>query len=420
MVLCSCMNNSPEESSLPDSSELLLVVDHEPQKDSFINNNKPNISLTFNHSISSPSINNETFKVEDSSGNSLSGSFSFSMNNKKINFDLSENIKSPLKHKIITSSNIESDNGIKFKSNYSWSFQTYSGDWTQSTSNAPWSARHSHTSLVFNNKIWVLGGNDGSRKNDVWHSNNGSSWTLSKSNASWSARFGHSSVVFDNKIWILGGSGFNSASKYLNDVWYSTDGIDWIQATSNASWVGRKDFCAVVFNGKIWILGGNRGHDSHGYYTNDVWYSSNGESLNKSTNPWLSGRSKHNCIVYNKKIWVLGGYSPSLGVLNEVWSTSNGSNWSYPAIYGSWAKRVHFTSIKYDNKIWILGGNDYMAHDGRNDIWNSTNGYSWELIKSSSDWSDRSMHTSVVFDNKIWVLGGIDSSYIKKNDVWYW
>ena len=37
---------------------------------------------------------------------------------------------------------------------------------------------------------------------------------------------------FDGKIWVLGGS----AKSYKNDVWYSTDGINWSEATKNAAW----------------------------------------------------------------------------------------------------------------------------------------------------------------------------------------
>ncbi|WP_416390672.1 hypothetical protein, partial [[Ruminococcus] torques] len=42
--------------------------------------------------------------------------------------------------------------------------------WTQATASPAWSYRYRHTSVVFNNKLGVLGGDDGSRKNDVWSS----------------------------------------------------------------------------------------------------------------------------------------------------------------------------------------------------------------------------------------------------------
>jgi len=45
------------------------------------------------------------------------------------------------------------------------------GEWHLATSSAGWSARSRHTSVVFDNKILVLGGrgHDGSFKNDVWY-----------------------------------------------------------------------------------------------------------------------------------------------------------------------------------------------------------------------------------------------------------
>ena len=47
----------------------------------------------------------------------------------------------------------------------------YGGGWQEATSSANWPARYAHTSLVYDNKMWVLGGYDGSNYlNDVWNS----------------------------------------------------------------------------------------------------------------------------------------------------------------------------------------------------------------------------------------------------------
>ena len=102
-------------------------------------------------------------------------------------------------------------------------------NWVRATANAGWSAREGHTSVVFNNKMWVMGGFNGTiRYNDVWYSTNGINWSQATANAGWSARCYHTSVVFNNKMWVLGGDGGG------NDVWYSTDGNSWTQATANA------------------------------------------------------------------------------------------------------------------------------------------------------------------------------------------
>ena len=87
--------------------------------------------------------------------------------------------------------------------------------WQEATGSANWSARSNHTSLVYNNKMWMLGGTDGSRKNDVWDSTDGINWTETTASANWSARNSHTSLVYNNKMWVLGG---NDGSR-KNDVW---------------------------------------------------------------------------------------------------------------------------------------------------------------------------------------------------------
>jgi hypothetical protein len=50
---------------------------------------------------------------------------------------------------------------------------TVKQNWLQTTPAAPFSARSDHTTVVFDNKIWVIGGRDGGGvKNDVWYSDN--------------------------------------------------------------------------------------------------------------------------------------------------------------------------------------------------------------------------------------------------------
>ncbi len=69
--------------------------------------------------------------------------------------------------------------------------------WTQATSAASWSTRWQHTSVVFDNKMWVMGGYGGSYLHDVWYSTDGTNWTCATSAAPWSARCRPTSVVYD-------------------------------------------------------------------------------------------------------------------------------------------------------------------------------------------------------------------------------
>ena len=111
-----------------------------------------------------------------------------------------------------------------------------------------WLARADHTSVVFKDKIWVLGGYTGEYMNDVWSSKDGETWTESKppENADkdtagtdanwWPARDRHTSVVFKGKIWVLGGFDLTDP---INDVWSSPDGSVWKKENASAEWEAR-------------------------------------------------------------------------------------------------------------------------------------------------------------------------------------
>ena len=73
-------------------------------------------------------------------------------------------------------------------------------------------------------------------------------WTQATASANWSARYQHTTLVYDNKMWVMGGAG------PINDVWYSTDGVSWTQATGSAGWVGRYGQTGVVYDNKVRML----------------------------------------------------------------------------------------------------------------------------------------------------------------------
>ena len=55
-------------------------------------------------------------------------------------------------------------------------------------------------------------------------------------------------------MWMIGGG--TASSSYFNDVWYSSDGVNWTQATANAGLSARYWHTSVVFNSKMWVIGG--------------------------------------------------------------------------------------------------------------------------------------------------------------------
>ncbi|HPO12767.1 MAG TPA: kelch repeat-containing protein [Candidatus Hydrogenedentes bacterium] len=302
--------------------------------------------------------------------------------------------------------------------------QEYS--WAQAP-NVPWPPRYGHGTTVFDNKIWVMGGNnkrDGGMGvgdlNDVWYSENGIDWSQATQHAEWSPRVWAPALTFKDKLWVIGGL-ISISQEELNDVWYSQDGISWTQATANAVSPVRGWCATAVFLDKLWILGGidNR---------NDVWCSDNGVEwvMIAAHAPW-HGRFKHTAAVFDEMLWVLGGqyYDGFMVELNDVWCTPDGLNWTQITANAPWPQRISHTTTVHDNKLWVLGGQYDIGDELHghtyflNDVWCSSDGLNWTQVNDEAPWEVRSKHTSVAFANKLWVLGGYyPSGGYSRKDVW--
>jgi len=290
--------------------------------------------------------------------------------------------------------------------------------WTRKTK--LWSQRDSHSALSFNNKLWIIGGN-GYNSNEIWSSSDGIYWNKAIEPAPWGKLSEHTSVVFNNKIWVLGGSDYYSGEN--NDVWSSIDGISWVKE-ANAQWSPRRRHTSVVFNNKIWVLGGiKKTADGGSTLTNEVWSSSDGTDWTKETGVTFPRRYDHTSVVFNNKLWVLGGMAiinngaAVVGYANDVWSSSDGINWNQETNSAAWSVRGNHTSAVFDNKIWLMGGNASSGSTRYNDIWSSTDGTSW-VQETDATWSGRKSHASTVFNNKLWITGGNTGYYGNDNEVW--
>ncbi|RLD03954.1 MAG: hypothetical protein DRI32_06545, partial [Chloroflexi bacterium] len=193
------------------------------------------------------------------------------------------------------------------------------------------------------------------------------------------------------------------------------DEIDWYEITGNAPWAGRHGLSCTEFNDKIWLLGGLK--DS--IYNNEIWSSSDGSNWTFNGDAVWSKRGYHATTVFNDKLWIFGGNNPNSGPLNDVWSSSDGSNWTLVTPSAPWSTRVGTKSFVYDNKLWIVGGMHRDKTEFCDDVWSSVDGSNWTEVTSSAPWGGRGLHDSFVFNNKMWVMGGCVDGWQKySKDVW--
>src|SRR5690606_4367675 len=79
-------------------------------------------------------------------------------------------------------------------------------------------------------------------------------------NAAWAPRHGHEVAVFDGKLWLSGGQQgitdeIDDITTRLNDVWFSEDGVNWTQSPLVLP-VGLAEHEMVGIDGALLIFGG--------------------------------------------------------------------------------------------------------------------------------------------------------------------
>lgn len=265
-----------------------------------------------------------------------------------------------------------------------WS-STDGKNWQLVLNKAPWGDRRSAQLVEFNGKMWLMGGwgPEIGYKSDVWSSEDGVNWKLKTANAAWPAREGHQLLVFQNKMWLIGGVKYGAhkifpwlfggitigKDQLFNDVWYSSDGIIWKKATSNAGWSPRWDHASEVFDNKLWVI------DGMDYYGN---------------------------------------------LYKDVWSSPDGINWTLVKKDPPFASRQGNAIINYQNRLWVVSRlNSEEYGGGANDVWYSSDGISWKKTDKDPLWTGREDVGVVVFKNRMWVFGGMDKNFTWTNDIWY-
>ena len=256
--------------------------------------------------------------------------------------------------------------------------------------------------------------------NDVFCSSDGSNWSQ-VGNAPWEPRHTAGYVVHDGRMWIVGGDA--NSGHYQNDVWWSGDGTNWTRTTTNAPWGNRVLHHVVAFAGKIWLMGGQKlpqfiqGGSADEMFYNDVWNSTDGTNWSRVLEhaPWSPRGMIGGSVVLSNRMWLLGGGTydtlgqPARNYFNDVWSSADGVTWTHVLNAAPWEVRQYHDVAVFDDRMWVLEG---YHERNLNDVWSSADGVNW-IQHPGTPWSAR--HAASVFShsNALWMVAGN-----LVNDVW--
>ena len=259
-------------------------------------------------------------------------------------------------------------------------------------------------------------------------------WRCVTDKAAFAARDGAGALVFNGRMWLLGGWNPHDKAHFPSicnsEVWSTTDGAAWSLEVLQAPWEGRHTAGYAVHDGRMWIVGGDC---NQGHYQNDVWRSEDGvrwELVNDNV-PWAL-RVLHHTVVFRDRIWVMGGQTlpgfaegPPDAFHNDVWSSEDGVNWTRVSEHAAWAPRGMIGgSVVLQDRMWILGGGTYDTPQNPtrkfyNDVWSSEDGVNWERHLESAPWARRQYHEVAAFDGRMWVMEGSDGPGGNRSDVWH-
>ncbi len=247
------------------------------------------------------------------------------------------------------------------------------GSWSYTTS-LP-AGRSNHSTVVYNGYIYVLGG---SSSNTVYYAPinaNGTIGTWQTTTTFTTARYGHASVVYNGYVYVVGGQ---SVSSYLNDVQYARinnggSGVVGAWSTTSNFTTARLGHASVVYNGYIYILGGEKSsvstacrNSGSDYLCNDVQYApinANGTIGTWQTTSYFSiPRTGSTAVAYNGYMYIIGGF-----INYDTYARTN--NVQYAPInadgsLGAWQNTsllpdtifAHASAI-YNGYVYVMGGN---------------------------------------------------------------
>lgn len=286
--------------------------------------------------------------------------------------------------------------------------------WWQVTESAPWGKRAQHTAVVFDDRMWILGGRGENETlfGDVWSSADGVVWDLVTSSPGWSPRSDHAAAVFAGKIWLTGGINHTG----LGDVWSSNDGVNWNEVTHDAPWVVCSSHSLTAHGGRLWQIGGYP-------FRRSVWSTTDGISWTEHFADIPAGDTliAHASLSFSGRLWVLGRglFAVHSGA---VWFSDDGAHWFEPGGNSKDPRlmRLGHGATTHSGRMWISGGElmDNPSQPEEGSVWSTDDGANWIEHTSSAYWPSRTQHSMLSFNNRLWILGGRRAtSYF--NDVWY-
>lgn len=270
-------------------------------------------------------------------------------------------------------------------------------------------ARFGHCSVVFHDKIWIIGGKSqmltSIKKIDCFNLITGE-WERDASELE-QARYNAAALVYHDTIFVIGG---HNDRQILNSVEYYDPNDNKFKEFSPLLYP-REGASAVVFDGKLHVIGGR---SNIGFFPtildNVEYWDAVARTWQESANWHLQkARALMQSVVVDSFVYTLGGrWIDDLLDLVERFGPTTGSE----SLSSLPSKRFYFSAVKIQNLIYVIGGVQLGDFELLNDSidYYATDFDQWYSLSIPIS-IPRAGLSAISYNNDIYVFGGMDSNF---------
>ena len=295
------------------------------------------------------------------------------------------------------------------------------------------------SSVAYNGFLYILGGCD--TATDVYTcsaflatvhyttiNSDGSTGSWTASTAFTTARYGHTSVVYNGRVYVIGGCSANAGNvctTFKSDIQYATlaggGGITGGWTTNGTSFTtARHSHTSEVYNGKLYVIGGNTGSADTGVQFATI--NSGGDVGSwTATTAFTTARWGHGSAAYHGYLYVVAGRNGA-----TYYSTAQYAPINADGTIGSWTATNSITNAGYgyavvawNDQLYAAGGTDGVTIFG--DITHAkikANG-SLDTWSTPQSVTTRYNNTLVAYNGYLYVIGGCQTNFVCSSQASY-
>lgn len=254
----------------------------------------------------------------------------------------------------------------------------------------------------------VGGANATGAFDDVWSTADGKTWLKLASNVPFGARTGHSVFVSSDgaRLYVAGGRQYISgpAGEFTvvrNDVWSSSDAINWRNETLAAAWGPRYGHSGASINGNLYIMAGLLPAPAH-----DVWVSTDGGKAWAKAGSGIAGwtpRAFASIAAWQNTMYLFGGTDLQQPLV-DFFMSADGIAWKQvTGAVLSPPGRTQAPMLPFGGRLWLFPGTEGPAGG----IWWTTRaGQPWSQVSSGDVFGQVTGYGVAALQGSLVAVGG--------------